>query len=70
MTRFCSWLLSSHVMAGLSGAFSVLVLASLKRGWFNDAVVCASGLALTLFLVRKFKRMEEKGETRWISSGG
>lgn len=55
MTRL---LTSSHVMAGLSGAFSLLVLLSLKRGWFNDAVVCTSGLVLTLFLVRKFKRME------------
>lgn len=59
MTRLYAVLLSSHVMAGLSGAFSVLVLVSLKRGWFNDAVVCTTGLALTLFLVRKFKRMEK-----------
>lgn len=58
MTRLYGLLTSSHVMAGLSGAFSVLVLAYLKRGWFNDAVVCTSGLVLTLLLVRKFKRME------------
>lgn len=57
MTRL---LLSSHVMAGLAGAFAVLVLASLKRGWFNDAVCCGLGFALTLLLVRKFKRMEEE----------
>lgn len=58
MSRFYAVLLSSRLMAGLSGAIAILLLASLKRGWFNDAVCLGTGFVLTLFLVRKFKRME------------
>lgn len=58
MTRLYTVLLSSHLMAGLAGAMALLTLLTMKRGWFNDAVVCTTGLALTLFLTRKFKRME------------
>lgn len=60
MTRLFALLQSSHVHAGLSGALAMLLLVTLKRGWFNDAVCLGTGFVLTLFLVRKFKRMEEK----------
>lgn len=58
MTRLYAALLSSHVAAGLSGALAMLLLVTLKRGWFNDAVFIGTGFVLTLVLVRKFKRME------------